>query len=228
MGRSLTSSMTITAAILLLTACGGGSGASTTNAGITNDAGSVGNTIATVGTSTPSKVSGGNAHPLPSTGRRRISAGNEVVSAVHGDFRTIIPKGYKNGPTTSTAETGEVEYTAVGPKVDGFGASVTIFRAAAGNSDLAAVTSRALSQLSKRPAFLPKLHRLSSQQALRVDGEPAIAVDYVLAGRKTSERRQIFVVHGGWAYEISDEAAPSRYAASLRALGELLRGWRWQ
>jgi hypothetical protein len=234
MGRRLTSSLTAIAAALLLAACGGGSGTSTTslgantNAGTATAAGSAGNRVATGSASTPSKASGGNAHPPSSTGRSSVWAGNVMVRAVNGGFLTIIPSGYRDGPTSGQAAQGEVEYVAIGRKVKGFGTSMTIFRAAAGSSDLAAITSRAVSQLSKRPAFLPKLQRISSQQALRIDGEPAIAIAYELSGRRRTFRRQIFVVRSGWAYEISDQADPSRYAESLRALDEVIRHWRWQ
>jgi hypothetical protein len=225
-GRSLTSSMAIVAVALLLAACGGGSKGTAGTASIPTTA-STASTSSSAQTPTPTR----RAQALAPTRHHHspcvaASVGNQVVSAAHGGFRTVIPSCYKDHLAARAASTTEeVEYMAIGSEAG----ILTVYRAAAGNSDVAAVASRVVSHLSKRPAFAPKLRQMSSQQALSIDGAPAIAIAYELAERTTTQRRrQIFVVHGGWAYEISDLASPSRYAASLRALDEVIHSWRWR
>jgi hypothetical protein len=226
MARHLTSSAAILAAALLIAACGGGSGGG--SASTSSSAGS--STSANSASTAASKpdVSGGtNTAGSTGTAARPVSA-PQVVSALHGGFRTVIPADYTNGFTAGIHIESGVEYMAIGHVVDGSSTSMTVYRAPAGASDLTAIVSRAMHRLVARPAFLPKLQRLSSLQTARVDGASAMAVDYRLAGRKATYRRQIFVVRGDWAYEISDQAAPARYAASLHALGDVLHSWHWQ
>lgn len=206
MGRGLAGAIASAAAVLMLSACGGGSTGATS--GATNLTSS---TSADAGTS----------------GRAASSGAGEVV-ALHGGFRTVIPHGYRNDLSVGSAGTSDVEYMAIDPRAGGKGTGLTVFRASAGNGDVAALARRAMRQLAQRPAFLPKPRRRSPLQGLTIDGEPALAVDYQLVARRTSDRRQLFVIHGGWAYEISDAAAPSQYGASLHALDELISDWRWQ
>jgi hypothetical protein len=206
MGRGLASAMASAAAVLALSACGGGSSGATSSA--TNPTTSTSADTGTIG--------------------RIASSGTGEVAALHGGFRTVIPHGYSNGLSAAGGGTSDVEYMAIGPRVGGKGAVLTVFRASAVNGDVAALARRAMRQLARRPAFLPKPRRLSPLQKLTIDGEPAVAVDYQLVKRSTNDRRQLFVIHGGWAYEISDAAAPDRFGASLHALDEVISGWRWQ
>ncbi|HYM56272.1 MAG TPA: hypothetical protein VES97_12990 [Solirubrobacteraceae bacterium] len=150
------------------------------------------------------------------------------MSAKNGDFRTVIPKGYSNGIATAVGKTTSVEYVAIGPRVGGFASHVTVFREPASGGDIHAVASRALRQLGQRPSFLPKVRGLSSLRALKVDEAPALAVNYLTTGRKSTRHDQIFVIHGQWVYEISDVALPARYAASLVALDDVISSWHWQ
>jgi hypothetical protein len=212
--RNLSSSMVVAAAVLLLGACGGSAGGS---ASTTSKAGAT--SAARPGVSTTTSGAGS----LPSR-----TGGEEAVSALHGGFHTIIPRGYRNGLAARGGGASGAEYQAIGPKADGLGDILTVFRIAAGSAHLAAIADRALRNLSRQPAFLPQASRISSLQSLSVDGEPALALDYRVTGLKMQYRRQVFVVHGAWAYEISDAAAPSRHSASLRALDDLIRAWRWQ
>jgi hypothetical protein len=206
MGRGLASTIASTAAVLLLSACGGGSKGATSSA--TNPTTSTSADVGTIG--------------------RAASSGAGEVAALHGGFRTVIPHGYSNGLSAGRGGTSGVEYMAIGPRVGGKGAILTVFRASAGNADVAALARRAVRQLAHRAAYLPKPRRLSPLQGLTIDGAPALAVDYQLVKRSTNDRRQLFVIHGGWAYEISDAAAPSQYRASLQALDEVISHWRWQ
>jgi hypothetical protein len=198
-----------TAAAVLLSACGGGS------------------TGATSATSATTSHTTSTSADVGTNGRAASSGAGEVV-ALHAEFRTVIPHGYSNGLSVGGAETSGIEYRAIGPRVGGKSVNLIVFRANAGNGDLAALARRAMRQLAQRPAFLPKPRRLSPLQKLSIDGEPALALDYQLVAQRTSDRRQLFVIHGGWAYEISDAAAPGQYGASLHALDELISNWRWQ
>jgi hypothetical protein len=206
MGRGLAGATASAAAVLLLSACGGGSTGATS--GATNRTTSTG---ADAGT----------------TSRAAPTAAGEVV-ALHGGFRTVIPRGYSNDLSAGGADTSGIEYRAIGPRVGGKAVNLIVFRASAGNDDLAAVARRAMRQLAQRPAFLPKPRRLSPLRKLTIDGQSALALDYQLVARRTSDRRQLFVINGGWAYEISDAAAPGQYGASLHALDEVISSWRWQ
>jgi hypothetical protein len=206
MGRGLAGAMASAAAVLVLGACGGGSTGATSAA-----------TDHTTSTSADAGTSG-----------RAASSGAGEVVALHAGFRTVIPHGYSNGLSVGSAETSGIEYRAIGPRVGGKAVNLIVFRASAGNNDLAALARRAMRQLAQRPAFLPKPRRLSPLQKLSIGGEPALALDYQLVARRTSDRRQLFVIHGGWAYEISDAAAPGQYGASLHALDKVISNWRWQ
>lgn len=208
-GRNLASSIAVAATALLLAACGGsGSGAAGKSAA---------SSTVTASDSTGTGTASSPAH----------AGSGEAVSAGHGGFSTILPRGFTNGLTNEETAKG-VEYRAVGPRVHDFATNVIVYRAASGGSDVAALAKRALRNLSTRPSYLPRARGISSLHALSIDGEPALAVVYHLSGRKTTDRREVFVVHGEWAYEISDNASVAGYVASLGVLDEVLRNWRWQ
>lgn len=208
-GRNLASSIAVATAALLLAACGGsGSGAAGKSAASSTVAAS--DSASTGTASSPAHAGSG-----------------EAVSAAHGGFSTILPRGFTNGLTNEETAKG-VEYRAVGPRVHDFATNVIVYRAASGGSDVAALAKRALRNLSTRPSYLPRARGISSLHALSIDGEPALAVVYHLSGRTTTYRRQVFVVHGEWAYEISDNASAAGYVTSLGVLDKVLRNWRWQ
>ncbi len=209
MGRSLTYSIAVAAAALLLAACGGSGGGT-----------------ATKSTASPT-VKASNSASTATANSPAHAGGGEAVNAAHGGFSTILPRGFTDGLTHEEVTNG-LEYRAAGPRVHGFATNVLVFRAASGGSNVAALARRALRNLRTRPSYLPQARGISSLHALSVDGEPALAVVYHFAGRRTNYRRQVFVVHGEWAYEISDNASAAGYAASLGVLDEVLRNWRWQ
>lgn len=210
-GRNLASSIAVAATALLLAACGG-SGSGTAGKSTASS---------TVTASDSASTGTGTASSPAHAGR------GEAVSAAHGGFSTIVPRGFTDGLTNEETAKG-VEYRAVGPRVHGFATNVIVYRAASNDVNVAALAKRALAKLSTRPSYLPRARGISSLHALSVDGEPALAVVYHLSGRKTTDRREVFVVHGEWAYEISDNASVAGYVASLGVLDEVLRNWRWQ
>jgi hypothetical protein len=218
MRTHLASSMMIAAAVLLLAACGGQSGSATGTSSKTSTAGTA-NAASTTGTTSTATVTTSGGSP---------AAADQTVSALNGGFRTVIPKGYRNALHASATNAKGTEYLAIGPKVGGSGSSLTVFRAAASGSDVAALAGRALHNLRSRASFLPKARGISSLQSLSVDGEPALAVSYRTIGLKTRRFHQLFVVHGTGAYEISDSSGTAGYAASLRALDDVIRSWRWE
>ncbi len=193
-------------AAVVVSACGGGSAGST---GTGTSAARTTSASAATASTTPA------AH------------GAEPVSAVHGGFQTAIPSGYSNNLAVAAAASRGVEYAAVGSRIDGFATNLVVYRGQA-SRDLDAVAKLALRRLSQRPSFLPKVHGISSLHALSVDGEPALAFDYQIAAHTPTRHHLVFVIHGQWAYQISDTTVSAQYAASLRALGEVIRGWRWQ
>jgi hypothetical protein len=215
MSRKLMYAIVVAAAASLLAACGGSGGGSTTA-----------NTTASTASAAVKASNGSNSSTSTAAPAARAS-GEETVDAAHDGFSTILPRGFTDGLTHEEVTNG-LEYRAVGPRVHGFATNVLVFRAPASGKDVAALAKRALHNLSTRPSFLPHARGISSLHALSVDGEPALALVYQFAGRKPSYRRQVFVVHGEWAYEISDNTSPTGYAASLATLGEVLRNWRWQ
>ncbi len=210
MSRSSTTSVAVVSVALLLAACGGGSGGG-----------------ASTGTEASTRASTATNARIDSSPATSVD-GVQVVSATHGGFQTIVPGGYRNDLAASADEANGIEYAAVGPRVHGFSTNLRVFRAPAGVGDVGAVARSALRRLSQRPAFLSKARRVSSLQALKVGGEPALAVDYQLAGRRLTYHRQVFVIHDGWAYQISDTTVPAQYAQSLRALDSVIRSWRWR
>jgi hypothetical protein len=186
-----------------LSACGGGSS-------------SAPGTTSSTGGAPASTAAAGDTGAAPS--------GARVIVARHGGFRTVLPSGFRRKGSRG----GDVELRVTLHSDGGRPTNLTVYRAAAHTSDLHAITTGALRRLAQRPASLPKAQGLSPLQSLQVDGHPALSVDYKVVGPIPSEWRQVFVLDHGFVYEISDSAAPTRFAASLIALEELIQNWRWQ
>lgn len=189
----------LTAAALALAACGGGS---TTNT--TNSSHATASTDARTATA-PAPPGGAPAGSAPGT-----ATPTRTVTARHGGFRTVLPTGF----TVKASQEAAVELWAL--------------RRTPARHDLQATVDLALTRLAHTPTFLPRPRDVSSPQPTQVDGQPALYIDDRVGGPKPSERRQLFVEDGGFAYEISDSASPVEFPASLAALDELLRHWRWQ
>jgi hypothetical protein len=143
------------------------------------------------------------------------------VSAREGEFRTIVPPVY-----VSEGEA-PVQYWARGPEEAGFVTSILVARERAPKGGLNAYARL----IYRNPRHT--VSRLSRPPALRVDGVPALAVDYFESGTgtqagKVQHVRQVMVQHGPWIFLIRDFALPNQYAASLEALDEVISHWRWQ
>lgn len=159
----------------------------------------------------------------PHLGAGSAASGARPVTARHGGFRTVLPTGF----TVSEGGEAEIEYRAIRRTPSRLDESLIVFRNTA-SRDLQATVDLALTHLANEPTFLPQPQDVSAPQPTQVDGQPALFIDYRLSGRKPSERRQLFVEDGGFAYEISASASPVDFPASLAALDELLGHWRWQ
>jgi hypothetical protein len=198
----------LAAAALLVAGCGGGSGSSTATT----------NTTATTTSDTTSTASTGAAH-----GSSAPPGGTRVIGAKNGGFQTILPRGF----TTRGGGEAAIEYAATRHYASGRDTNLTVFRATEIEGGLQAIVARALRNLAHQPAFLPKAHDVSQPRRLNVDAQPALYIDYRVAGRKPSERRQVFTVGSDFTYEISVSAAPARFPAALKALEEVIASWRW-
>jgi hypothetical protein len=120
------------------------------------------------------------------------------------------------------------QYWANGAEENGFLTSVIIVREAVSKQVHIGTYARRLLR-----AIRPLTHSLSHLQPLSVAAEPAFALDYFVTGTgtvqgKLTHVRQVLVKHGPWVFFIRDIALPAQYPASLGALDEVLRNWRWQ
>ncbi len=199
----------LAAAALLVAGCGGGSGSSTATTGTTATT-----TADTTGTASTGAARSPTAPP----------SGAQVIHAKSGGFLTILPSGF----TTGSGGEAAIDYSATRHYASGRGTNLTVFRATEIEGGLQAIVARAVRNLASLPAFVPKAHDVSQPQRLNVDAQPALYIDYRVAGHKPSERRQVFTVDGGFTYEISVSAAPARFPAALKALEEVIESWRWQ
>ena len=150
-----------------------------------------------------------------------VQIGPSPIVAKDGEFQTVIPRGYENHPSVA-------QYWAEGPEGDGLRASVIVVRQ--GVSKKVDISTYAHGLLR---AFRPISRGISHLQPLSVDGEPAFALDYLVTGTGTQKGklthvRQVLVKRGPWVFFIRDIALPTQYAATLGALDEVLRSWRWQ
>jgi len=144
-----------------------------------------------------------------------------VVSAKHGGFSTIIPRGYV--PEESTAE-----YWATGPRTGESATTLLVLRKPAQEGDIRTV-ARKTQRAARR--VLKAIH-ISPLRPLSVGGEPALSLDYVVKpSRKETRFAQhvtlVFVRHGEWVYFIRDFAPPTIYPAAASTLGEVIREWHW-
>jgi hypothetical protein len=152
--------------------------------------------------------------------RRVLPAGPTPVVAKEGEFRTVIPRGYTNNPSAA-------QYFANGPAEGGFLASVSVIRKAV-STEVGINT-----YIHRLLRFLrPLIQRPSHLEPLSVNGDPALAMDYFVTATgslkgQVTHVRQVFVKHGRWVFFIRDITLPAQYAASLPALDEVLRNWKW-
>ena len=119
------------------------------------------------------------------------------------------------------------QFWANGPEENGFSTSVIVVREPISKSVGLSTYVRRLVRDARSVR-----RRISQPQPLTVDGEPAFAVDYVVAGSgtvqgKLTHVRQVLVKRGPWVIFIRNIALPTQYATSLGALDEVLRNWHW-
>jgi hypothetical protein len=142
------------------------------------------------------------------------SGTSREVSAKEGEFRTVVPLAFEN------ASGYPVQYWARGPEEDGVRTSLIVVRERASKGDINTFARHVL-RVIRRTA-------VAHLQALRVDGVPAFAVDYIATEKPNEHVRQVMVKHGNWVFLIRDFALPKHYAASLEAQDEVIRNWHWQ
>jgi hypothetical protein len=140
--------------------------------------------------------------------------------AAHRGFSTVIPAGY-------VPEESSGEYLATGPRAGGLNTTLFIFRQPPEQEgDINAIARRTMRAARRQRYHLLPLRSLS------VDGEPALAVGYVVEpGRTANHSPQhvslVLVRHGEWVYQIRDFAPLALYPAAAGALEEVIRDWHW-
>jgi hypothetical protein len=150
-----------------------------------------------------------------------VQGGPIPAVSKEGEFRTVIPRGYANHPSVA-------QYWAEGPAEGGFATTLLVVRERVSKEvNLNTFVHRALRGLRQGARSVSRLEPLS------VDGEQALAVDYLVTATgtlkgKETHVRQVLVKHGPWVMFIRDIALPAQYQASLGALEELLGNWHWQ
>lgn len=150
-----------------------------------------------------------------------LQRGPIAVVSKDREFRTVIPRGYANHPSVA-------QYWAEGPAEGGFATTLLVVRERVSKEvTLNTFVHRALRGLRQAARGVARLEPLS------VDGEQALAVDYLVTATGTlkgqeTHVRQAFVKHGPWVMFIRDVALPAQYQASLGALEEVLGNWHWQ
>jgi hypothetical protein len=150
-----------------------------------------------------------------------LRSGPIPVVSKDGEFRTVIPRGYANNPSVA-------QYWASGPVEAGFAVALLVVRQAVSKEvNLNTFAHRVLRGVRQVARSVSRLERLS------VDGEQALAVDYLVTATgtlkgKETHVRQVLVKHGPWVMFIRDIALPAQYQASLGALDEVLGNWHWQ
>jgi hypothetical protein len=150
-----------------------------------------------------------------------VQVGPRPIVAKDGEFQTMIPRGYAIHPSSA-------QYWADGPEEAGFITSVLVVREAVSKKLEISTYARRLLRAIRTIA-----RRVSHLKRLSVGAEPAFAFDYFVTGTGTAQGklthvRQVLVKHGPWVWFIRDVASPAQYAASLGALDEVLRNWRWR
>jgi hypothetical protein len=152
---------------------------------------------------------------------RVTQVGPYPIVAKEREFQTVIPRGYANRPSVA-------QYWAVRPVEDGISTNVLVVRFAASKElGLSTFAHRVLGALRRNGRSVAPL------QPLSVDGEPALALDYLVTSTgtvrgKVTHVRQVLVKHGPWVFSIRDLAVPAQYPGSVEALEEVLRNWRWR
>lgn len=147
----------------------------------------------------------------------RDGAGQEVT-ARQGAFRTVVPAGYAYTQSVT-------QYRVAAPGEGGIYNVVLVVREPVRLGDMNVLSHRTLSAAKRQP----HIHVISPLRRVSVDGEPALAVDYVepAEGRETHVR-EVFVNHGGWVYIIQASSTATQFATNSGALEETIAHWRWQ
>ena len=156
------------------------------------------------------------------TGTSSVGGSRQVVSAKEGAFRTVVPVGLylQTGSEFSY-------YATTGPQEHGAPTAVLVLHEPVPPGGINAFVRSTLRALKRQSR---SARRLSGPFALRVGGEPALAVDYLQPeeGGKESRWRQVFVMHGESFYVIREYSSPAQHAVGLAALEEVLSHWQWQ
>jgi hypothetical protein len=164
---------------------------------------------------------------LSVSGAAGAAVAPEAVNAKEGGFSTVLPIGYSNGINTFKREVINMQYVAIGPRSGKFAANINVVRGKAPNVSLRKIIKLEVKMLKRVD---PSIQSVSRPQASSVAGSPSIAESYIIPSKSVGNIyvRQIYTLHDGGIYVITNEALRPKYSASLVALGEVISHWQWQ
>lgn len=183
-------------------------------------------TVTKTVTSTTSASASSGSSSSSTTAASAPAAGAGRLNGKDGGFSTAIPRHWSNGAALVSPSSINLQYVVTGPSSGGFLTNINVVREPTSSSDLDAITRASIKGVR---ALFSTITRMSALHPLTVGGSPARAYNYF--AHSSSHRhihvQQIVVLHGGYAYTITDTALASQYTGSVSALEQVVRGWRW-
>jgi len=149
-----------------------------------------------------------------------------TVKANSGAFATALPHGFANNTAAVSGSAVRVDLLITAPAVDGFAVNINVVRERITTTNVTALIDASLAFIKDTA----RAHAFSTIQSLSVDGAAARAVGFLntLGSGPVVHQRQVYVIHDGWGYAITDSALKgSQYQRSVAALRQLLASWRW-
>lgn len=138
----------------------------------------------------------------------------------------MTPPGFTNSTASAQGVSFIAVYAAAGPRSGGFTTTINIGRvSSAGLTDVYSIARLEVNSVERSDS---SAHGFSPLEPVTIDGEPALAVDYLSSQTgRLLHNRQVIVEHGGWVYTATYSAPATTYAARVAALSQLISTWRW-
>ena len=146
-------------------------------------------------------------------------------TSTFGDFKTVVPIGYKNVLGSPEAPNTGFAYFAVGQRAKGYTTTINVVRVefqGLGNLDRATRT-----ELSGIKRSVPTV-RIGAVKRAKVAGEQARVVDDVVPnGKRQLVHHQVYFAHGGELYVLTYSALRSTFHLGANGLRQVLSKWQW-
>lgn len=146
-------------------------------------------------------------------------------TSTFGDFKTVIPAGFRNVLGSPQAPNTGFAYFAVGRRAKGYTTTINVVRVefeGLGNLDRATRI-----ELSGIKRSVPTA-RIGAVKRAKVAGEPARVVDdFVPKGKQQLVHHQVYFAHGGQLYVLTYSALRSTFHLGAKGLGQVLSKWQW-